>query len=137
MKYRCKYEFTIDLYPRHTWSLVGRHLGIHLHIGDLSNRLSKDPDGGLSGGIEFHFRAPPEHMGDEAPSQDHCWLLKAPCWHDGSSLQASEVWIPQWLELRGVPDEHERMFELLEAEAENHTMTTLEIVSKMIGKGES
>ena len=131
MKYRCKYEFTAEFSERHTWSIVGRHLGIHLHITDLSKMPGVDLDGRLSGGVEYHFRQPPEHMKDEAPSQDRCWLLKAPCWHDGSSMQVSDVWIPHWLEFRGAPDEHARMFRLLEREVEEHAMTTLETVSKL------
>ncbi len=132
MKFRNKYEFSMEIHnPRHVWSVIGRHLAIHLHISDLGNLLGKEACDRYSGGIEIHYRQPPDYMKDDAPSNDRCWLLKAPCWHDGSSLQVTERWIPHWLELRGAPDEHERMFALLEAEIENHTLTTLELVSKI------
>ncbi len=134
MKFRSKYEFTVELHPRH-WSVVGRHLAIHLHISDLGKLLGKEGRDRYSGGIEIHYRQPPEYMENDAPSQDRCWLLKAPCWHDGSSMQVTDKWIPHWLEFRGAPDEHERMFTLLATEVEEHTPTTLEVVSKLVGHG--
>lgn len=124
MKYRSKYEFCIEFgNEKHTWSVIGRHLAIHLHISVLA-------DHGPSGGIEYHYRQPPEHMQNEAPSNDVCWLLKAPCWHDGSSMQVTDLWIPRWQQ---APHDHARMFDLLEGAAEEHTMTTLEWLSKVTG----
>lgn len=137
MKFRSKYEFSIEIgHPHHVWTVVGRHLAIHLNITDYGEDHAKKYGERYSGGIEIHYRQPPEYMKDDAPSQDHCWLLKAPCWHDGSSLQVTERWIPHWLEFRGAPDEHERMFALLEAEVENHTSTTLEVLSKSMASVE-
>ena len=128
MKYRSKYEFAIEFdIPRHVWTVVGRHLAIHLHISELK-------DHGPSGGIEYHYRQPPEHMKDDAPTQDQCWLLKAPCWHDGSSMQATDYWIPQW---QKSPHDIARMFALLEMTMEKHQMTTMELVSKTMGIKES
>lgn len=42
-------------------------------------------------GIEIHSPRPlyEGHSGGEP-----CWLLKGPCYHDGSSLQAQERWEP-------------------------------------------
>lgn len=111
MKHRCEYTYSKQFgSPRHCWTVIGAAGGIHLHIsiyeGVGASRLP-------SGGIEFHYRHPPEYMLDDAPSQDCCSLLKCPCWHDGSSLQATERWIPLW---ESDPHDHDRMFELLAAE---------------------
>ena len=106
-KYTCKYEYKRDIYdvPLHTWSVVGKPGGIHLHI-----RESGKPDHPYFGGLEVHYRQPPDYMKDKPPSQEHCWLLDAPCWHDGSSLQAEEIWIPLW---RTMPNDHDRMLACL------------------------
>lgn len=114
-KYRCTYEYTVRHgWPFHVWTLVGARGGIHLHISD---RGEKDEYGRYSGGIEIHHRSPPEYMQDQPPSHDECHVLKAPCWHDGSSLQASERWIPAWL---ADPHDHDRMFRLLAVDADHH-----------------
>ena len=101
---------------------MGRHLGISLNIAVYAG----DP----SGGIEYHYREPPEHMQDEAPSHDHCWLLKAPCWHDGSSTLVTDFWIPRWLE---APNDHVRMFKLMEEAITARQITTLDIIHKARG----
>lgn len=122
MKYRSKYEYSRPFgNPTHVWSVIGRHLAIHLRIVDLG-------DHGLSGGIELHFREPPEYMAEDAPSHDRCELLQGPCWHDGSSMQATERWIPFW---QLAPHEHERMFRELEAEIEARPKTTRELLSEI------
>lgn len=46
------------------------------------------------GGVEAHRRDPSEYQ-DDRSKHDDCPLLDgAPCWHDGTSLWASEHWIP-------------------------------------------
>ncbi len=103
--YRCKYEYSRRHgNPFHVWSLIGAHGGLHLHIGEFAE----------DSGIEVHYRTPPDYMENQPPSDDHCWLLKTPCWHDGSSLQATEVWIPLWKSLNG---DHDAMFDALRQEA--------------------
>lgn len=47
------------------------------------------------GGVEWHFREQPS-WGKPDPDHEDCWLLKGPCWHDGSSLLASETYIPMY-----------------------------------------
>jgi hypothetical protein len=42
------------------------------------------------GGVEVHSPKPMYDFGDGKPHHENCWLLKAPCWHDGSSLYFSE-----------------------------------------------
>jgi len=44
----------------------------------------------LVGGVEYHYRKCPDYMRNEAPSHEYCKLLKAPCWHEGSSLMFFE-----------------------------------------------
>lgn len=106
-KYRCKYTYENRLdNPEHLWTVVGAHAGLHLWIRDCK-RYAKSEDMRYSGGLEIHYRYPPEYMENQPPSHDECFLLKAPCWHDGSSLQASEIWIPRWLM---DPHDHDRMF---------------------------
>lgn len=131
MKYRCKYEYTNEFSRRHVWTVIGRHLAVHLHISECEIPGKETIN---SAGIEYHFREPPEHMKDEAPSQDRCWLLGAPCWHDGSSLQASEFWVPIW---ESAPHNHEHMFALLQGELENRTRTIMEVLSEAMGTKEA
>ncbi len=94
-RYRLKYEFAYHYgAPRHTWSAVGAKGAVHLHI--TAPVKEGDP---THGGIELHYRQPPRGMEDIPPSHDDCGLLHQPCWHDGSSLQAEEYWIPLWRQL--------------------------------------
>ena len=115
MKYECKYEYTNRFNVVHQWSVVGARMGIHVHIGDMGEEYAKKYGGKrYSGGIEIHYRQPPDWLRDDLPHKS-CWLLGGPCWHDGSSLQASEIWIPFWLQ---DPHDHERMFREIERELE-------------------
>lgn len=47
------------------------------------------------GGIEYHWPMSPK-WGKREPDHNRCWITGKPCWHDGSSLQASEVYIPMF-----------------------------------------
>src|SRR5262245_5119155 len=77
---------------QHIYSVVGKFAGLHFWVEYISSRH-------LLGGVEIHYRQPPSYMLDDPPSNEHCWLLGGPCWHDGSSLRASEEFIPVWLSL--------------------------------------
>ena len=112
MKYRCKYEYTNDYYAKHIWSVEGANGGIHLHITDLGEKITNER---YSGGIEYHYRTPPDYMKEDAPSHHNCFLLGGPCWHDGSSLQASEYWVPLWEMDQG---NHDLIFSELQKELE-------------------
>lgn len=108
--YRCEYTYSRSFsQPQHIWQCVGAKGAIHLHITDYGEKYGER----YSGGIEIHYRTPPDYMASDAPSHDECRILKCPCWHDGSSLQASEIWIPFWLENM---HDHEGMFRMLERE---------------------
>ena len=79
---------------RYNYKLVGRHGGMNLHISGPHHYDSADH---WSAGLETHYRQPPRYMCDQPPSQDECWLLKCPCWHDGTSLYAQEEYLPMFL----------------------------------------
>lgn len=113
-RFRCKYTYERRFgKPRHIWTLIGARGAIHLHITDRGEGHGER----YWGGIELHWRSPPERMRDQPPSEDTCWLLCAPCWHDGSSLQVVEFWLPRWLDS---PNDHDAMFALLESEMATH-----------------
>lgn len=93
---------------RHIFSAVDERGGMHFWV-----QRSAIMDYGQKhfGGVECHYRSPPEYMSDHrGGGGDKCWLLDAPCWHDGSSLLASEKWIPIW---EYDPDDHQAIFRLL------------------------
>ncbi len=105
MKYRCEYRYSKQFgNQHHLWICIGARGAVHLSITVYHD--SKDKDAGL----EFHSRTA---TSDEAPNHDLCWLLKAPCWHDGISLYASEHFLPIW---QNHPHDHDRMFTTLELE---------------------
>lgn len=116
MKHRFKYEYSNPYgHPKHVWTCIGRHGAMHFHVTDMGEKWAEEHgrDTRYSGGLEQHSRVPPDYMADNAPSQDRCWLLGCPCWHDGTSLYASEFVIPFWL---AAPNDHERMFQFLARE---------------------
>lgn len=73
--------------PDHIWALHNEQGGVHIAAWRHSS-----PSFGREwmGGIECHFAKAPEYMSADKPSHEHCWILHAPCWHDGSSLYFSE-----------------------------------------------
>ena len=110
-KFRCEYTYNrrFDI-PRHSWNLIGPKGGMHLHI---AGPYTYSPQPEFSAGLETHARIPPDYMRDQAPSHDHCWLLKCPCWHDGTSLYANDHYVPLWLSDQ---HNHDGMFARLEHE---------------------
>lgn len=94
---------------QHAYEVIGRDGAIHFHVtesvraaGDTAN--SKLPR--HYGGLEEHRRTCPDHT-NRPPSHHDCRLLGGICWHDGTSLYASEVLIPRWL--RDYPN-HDAVF---------------------------
>ena len=113
MKVRKEYKLTEHFGSwQHSWLIVGRYGAVNLHITERMQNPALAELPRFSGGIEIHYRAPPDYMSDQPPSQERCWAFEhgSPCWHDGSSLQAEERYIPLW---RTDPHNHERMFDLL------------------------
>lgn len=93
-QYRCKIEF----YERFgAWGamfiLVHAKGALHYHVS------SYESDGvvNYSSGLECHYRTPPDYMANRPPSHDVCHILKCPCWHDGTSLYASEKYEPMFI----------------------------------------
>lgn len=87
-------SFTDDEYNRvrHIWMVSCETMAIHVWIQDTK----KEGVDRYYGGIEIHRASPPDYAPSVTPSNDYCWALGKPCWHDGSSLWASEYWIPLW-----------------------------------------
>ncbi len=68
---------------------------MHLHVSGPHHYAG---DAHWSAGLETHSRTP--LYADEAPSHDYCWLLKCPCWHDGTTMYAEETYLPMALDGR-------------------------------------
>lgn len=121
-QFRTKYEYTRPFgHGRHDWFVIGARGAIHLHISEPS-----DAKYDCVAGLEFHYRSPPDYMEDQAPSHDVCWVLKCPCWHDGTSLYAHEFYLPIW---KGNPHDHDGILRLLEGEYRQRFAPACEPVS--------
>ena len=97
---------------RHSWELVGP-------IGAVSFNVSLTEGYGPSCGLEFHHTEACGFRTDEAPDHRNCPQTGGRCWHDGTSLYASEqVWPRVEGYLRG--GEHDHIFRILEGEADRH-----------------
>lgn len=97
---------------RHCWQLVGPKGGIHF----TANVDEKYP---TTCGLEIHYAAGhvPEYLSSDAPGDTNCWLIGGRCWHDGTSMYATEsLWpmIESWLRI----GDHEAIFRCLEREAD-------------------
>ena len=93
VEFRCWYKFEPMAWGSlaHTWVVIGRHGAAHLRLNDRRPDAADIYDyDKVSGGMEAHYRAPPEYRANDCPDHDRCWLLEGPCWHDGSSRQVSE-----------------------------------------------
>ena len=91
-----KYKIGVSLFAgswHYNFSLIGARGGVNLHVSGPHNYGGVDH---FSAGLEFHHRQP-IHDSDYPPSHDECWLLKCPCWHDGTSLYAQEEYLPRVL----------------------------------------
>lgn len=98
--------------PRHMWEVVGPKGGIHF-------TASLTPGYEPSCGLEFHHSPLARYRCDEAPDHTNCFLIGGPCWHDGTSLYASEtIWPAVEPMLRA--GDHEAVFRILEREYDRH-----------------
>ena len=103
----------------HTWFLQGEQGAVHVWA-------TAAPESNLFshyhyGGIEVHHKTPPDYMEDREPSHERCWILDAPCWHDGSSLQFEEAVAPALpaSDLMG-PDDHRLVLQTLKSWYKSH-----------------
>ncbi len=106
-----KYTWTprFGMSIQHNWEFVGPNGGVNFHVGIMTDK-SYDP----SCGLEFHHL-----VGDGAPDHVNCPLTGGRCWHDGTSLYASEtVWpvVTVFLSLGN----HQAIFDYLEGIASTH-----------------
>lgn len=94
--------------PRHHWELLGPKGALHFHAS-LTEGYSP------SCGLEIHYFEPPDYMKDQAPGSVNCPIVGGRCWHDGTSLYASEH---LWPIIRLYLDkgQHDLVFELLRNE---------------------
>jgi hypothetical protein len=93
---------------RHNWELVGPEGAVHFHVTETEKF-------GDSCGLEFHHGLRAGWYKDRAPDHINCPLTGGPCWHDGTSLYASETLWPMIKPmLRG--HEHDAIFRCLEGE---------------------
>jgi len=90
---------------RYTWSLVGPDGGVHIWAQLLpEDSLTRHMHGSqFYGGVECHWKKPVYE--NQEVSQEHCWLLNGPCYHDGSSLYFSERIAPT-LSLENIKKPH-------------------------------
>lgn len=104
---RYHYKYSKELFVgewNHSFSLIGRFGALALNI-----REYKDTP---SAGLEYHHKSPLGYM-DDAPSRTDCYLLNGPCWHDGTSLYATETYLPVFQY-----GDHERIFRMMTRDAD-------------------
>lgn len=109
MKFKCKYSYEQETWgsATHIYSLVGGQGAVHFWVREFQKDKGEI---GQSGGVEIHRRRPQDNSKHDPPSHNQCWLLNAPCWHDGSSLLGEE-WIRRW---KIDPHDHNMLFCRLE-----------------------
>lgn len=82
------------------FGVVGEHGAVELQFrvltGDAIHELL---DRVGAAGLEKHSRTPFEYSDKSKPDHADCWLIGGPCWHDGTSLWASEYWMPNFQRL--------------------------------------
>lgn len=107
-----KYEWSKPFTSvRHQWSFRGPMGGIHYHASITD---AYPP----SCGLEFHRDFDP-YGGERAADHAKCWLTGGKCWHDGTSLYATDDLWPMISAILKDGD-HEIIFRLLEQEYEDH-----------------
>lgn len=99
---------------RHQWELVGPIGAIHFHVS-----VSDDARWEPSAGLEYHHTEASGYRPGEAPDHIDCPLTGGRCWHDGTSLYASEhVW--PFCEPYLRTGDHKTIFSYLERIADSH-----------------
>jgi len=78
----------------HIWAVRGKHGGVHVWAKKMNAEAARISGSKFYGGIEVHRARPAEYDDPANPSHDECWLINAPCWHDGSSLKFEEIVAP-------------------------------------------
>lgn len=110
-KYTWQQPFTS---VRHNWSLVGPKGAVNFHVSIMDDE--KYPP---TAGLEFHHLDDHPYAQGKAPHHLDCPLTGGRCWHDGTSLYATEhLWplIEGYLRC----GEHKQIFDILEREYCQH-----------------
>lgn len=109
-----KYQWTRPFTStRHHWEFRGPRGGVHFHVSIMDDRKYEP-----SCGLEFHHGFDPS-FGHQAPDHINCPVTGGQCWHEGTSLYASEwVWplVKHYLE----NGDHQSVFRILEGEYDKH-----------------
>ena len=74
--------------------VIGEPGAVHFWVAQSG---APEISGPIYGGVEYHHASPPDYMADRPATNNPCHFLGKPCWHDGTSLWASEHWIPNFV----------------------------------------
>ena len=108
-----KYTWTQPFHSiRHVWELVGPIGAVHFHVSVTEQYP-------VTAGLEFHHTPECGYAPDRAPDHVNCPLTGGRCWHDGTSMYATE---DVWPQVEGYVriGNHAEIFRILEYEADRH-----------------
>lgn len=77
--------------------IVGPDGGCEFHFTCNNEEQRRYGEGAITaGGFECHFKAHsrPDYYHDHGAHRHDCEITGGDCWHDGTSLWASEHWLP-------------------------------------------
>lgn len=108
---------------KYTWSKPFSHVNERWTLltptGAIDFHVTHVEKYGPSCGLEFHHTEAAKYRPKEAPDHIDCPLTGGRCWHDGTSLYATETLWPH-IQPYSKSGEHEQVFKILECEAEKH-----------------
>lgn len=81
------------------FGVVGEKGGVEFVLAvSIKDPLPEYSDRLTGWGLEIHSRTPFDCSDNDAPDHADCRFIDGPCWHDGTSLWASEYWLPGFQE---------------------------------------
>jgi hypothetical protein len=85
---------------RKEWSVTGELGSISFWVDEMTSEVAKRCGEKFFGGVETHYnkKSKPDYLDIDAHHAS-CLHNGGECWHDGTSLWASEYWIPHILPL--------------------------------------
>lgn len=85
---------------RKEWSVTGESGSVSFWVCETVSELSIKWGERFFGGVETHYnkKSKPDYL-DKNSHHESCLHNAGECWHDGTSLWASEYWIPHILPL--------------------------------------
>jgi hypothetical protein len=111
---------------RYSWSFYGPNGGVEFNASVY--------EGNPSCGLEFHHTRSAGYRCDEAPDHLKCHITNEPCWHEGTSLYASDTLWPQICSYLQYGSNHDAIFLLLEDEY-NKRFDSLMLVQRVKENG--